>query len=729
MNMGTGNFTTERCGDMCVPALEEKFPDVERGIRTGSPGELLLAWTPVQPGQDSADAAEAEKKFMENTVLAVDSDFFKLFNFPLVRGNPETVLVEPWSLVMTEKMARKYFNSDDPVGQVIRINQSWLFTVTGVAADIPENTDLRFEFLVPFDFLQYFGYDMGNYGGNPFNNYLYLRYPEYAEQLKDQLYETFKPHLTHDVEITYNLLPFSRYHLFGEGKTIYPVIVFSVLSFLILLIACINFMNLSTARYISRTIEVGIRKVAGATRWQLIRQFMGEALVLVFIAINLAILALDLIIPGFNRSFDAHIRLDLADPMLIINLAGILIVTSIIAGSYPALFLSSFRPAQVLKKEFLSGKKGLGLRKALVITQFSFSFLFLVTTTFTFKQYNHLRTGDIGISRENIVYFPVRGELADHYNAIKADLLKNPDIRYVTTASKVPLYIDRGEFEWGKEPEVTNDLARVIEVGYDFDKVFDLHLTDGRFYSPDHSMDSVNAMIVNENLAKALGYETPVDSDFYLFNNKYTIIGVVRDFNSFPVKLGGDKLMLQYSCDPQDKLIFISIAPGNRQGIIKYIEQVHDRFNPAYPFIYFMLDDYQDPIIAFMKPTARTILHFTFFGIFISCLGLFGLAVFTSEQRTKEIGIRKAMGSSGTKIMLLFSIDFLRLVVISLIIGIPVSYLMVRIMLRQFIMQVSIDPVIFTGAALLVLVISLITVSYQSVRSANMNPANTLRYE
>ena len=729
MNMGTGDFTTQRCGGMCVPALEEKFPEIERGIRTGSPGELLLSWTPVGAGQDSASAAGQEKKFMENKILAVDSDFLKLFNFPLVRGNPETVLTEPWSLVMTGKMAQKYFGSDDPIGQVIRINQDYAFTVTGVAKDVPENTDLKFEFLVPFDFLRNLNFYLDEYGGNPFNNYLFINPPESASKIKEQLAGFFKTYLNQDIKVTYNLMPFSRMHLFGESKSIYGALLLSVLSFLILLIACINFMNLSTARYISRTTEVGIRKVAGATRWQLIRQFMGETLVMVFIAVNLSILALDMVIPDFNRVFRTNIRLDLTDPVLIASLAGVMLITAVIAGSYPAFFLSSFRPVQVLRKEFLSGKRGLGLRKALVIAQFGFSFLFLVVTAFTYRQYKYLHTGDLGITRENIVYFPVRGEVADHYNEIKADLSSNPDILDVTTASKIPLYIDRGEFEWGKERDVTNDLARVIEVGYDFDKTFDIKIVDGHFFSPEHAMDSVNGMVINESLVKALGYDTPVDSDFYLFNNKYTIIGVVKDFNSFPVKLGGEKLLLQYTCDPRGKFIFIRTAPGDRQGIIKYIEKIHDRYNPAYPFIYFMLGDYEDPISAFMKPLSKIILYFSLFGIFISCLGLFGLSAFTAQQRIKETGIRKAMGSSVESIMLLFSADFIKLVVLSLFVSIPVSCLLVRVMLRQFVERVSLDPVIFIGAALLILVISLLTILYQSVKSANMNPADTLRYE
>ena len=724
MNLGDSEYTTDRCGALCAPALAENFPDITMAVRTGQPGEMLLAWNPELVREK--DLSTEEKKFIEEQVLAVDSLFLELFTFKLLQGNPETVLDEPYSIVLSKEMAEKYFGQVDPMDQVIRINEEYEFKVTGIVEDVPDNSSIQFEFLIPFSFLKELGFFMDQYEGNPFGNSLYIENPDNYKMISSQLPEFFTGRYDSDVESVQKLLPFSRQHLFGETRTFWAVLLFSILSFLILIIACINFMNLSTARYIGRTIEVGIRKVSGATRWQLIKQFMGETLILVFIALNIALLLIDLYLSEFNRIFESNLKMNLADPWLIACLLGIMFVTGVIAGSYPALFLSSFKPVQVLRKQFLSGKKGGGLRRILVIVQFTFSIIFIIVTVFIFLQFGHMRSANLGFSRENIIYFPLRGDLCDTYYEAKNELLSHPGILYVSTASHIPTFVDRGELEWGTEPEQPNELARIIEAGYDFDKTFDIKLVEGRYYSEDYATDSTSAMIVNESVVHALGYESAIGQDFYLFDDKYIIIGVVEDFVSFPVKLGGDKLFIQFGNTEQ--FMFIKTA-GDKAEILNYIEQVHEKFNPHYPFVYFNIEDYQDPVSENIQPTGMIILYFSIFGIFISCLGLFGLSIFSAEQRIKEVGIRKAMGSSSQKIMFHISKDFLKLIIISFLIGIPLARLLVGLVLRQMSDRVTISAWVFILAATMILVVSVLTISYQAIRSANRNPADSLRYE
>ncbi len=727
LDLGTGDYTTDRSGGAYAQALKEGFPEVMDAVRVKAAGELLLAYYPHMIDSSVHQSPLDEKKFIEDLVVATDSNFFQIFTFPLIKGDPQSALKDPYSIVLTKKMAEKYFGEEDPMDQIIQINRKYDFKVTGIADEFPENSTINFEFLVPFTFLSELGFKIDNYPGNPFFTFLLLKDPDTYKELSDQLPGFFSDRMDSEIKSVQKLLPFSRMRFFGEGRGFYAVLILSILAFLILIIACINFMNLSTARFLTRTKEVGIRKVVGASRRQLIRQFIGETMIMSFLAINIAVLAADIILPSFNKLLKTELTLNLTNPVFFILLILLMLITGLIAGSYPAFFLSSFKPVDVLRKTMITGSRGGLLRKILVVVQFTFSIGFIIATIVVFLQFNYLQSSNLGVNRENIIYLPVRGELENNFDRFRHDLLANPDIISVTSGSHVPVFVDQGEVEWGLKAEDINDIARILWVSYDFQKTFDIKLTEGRFYSTEYPTDSVDKIIVNEAVIRKLDLEEPVGKTFYLYKEPYTIIGVVEDFISFPVKLGGENLILPF--DKVGNYIFIKTTKINQPATLNYIEAAHEKFNPYYPFIYFHMDEYLDPISGGMNIASRLILGFTFFGIFISCLGLFGLSTFMIEQKTKEIGIRKAMGASNKRILLVVNTEFLKLVIIAYIISTPLSILLTKVMLKEFSARPEVGSNLYIYTGILVLAISFLTILYQTLHAARRNPAESLRYE
>jgi len=727
MDLGSGEYTTDRSGGAYAQALKEGFPEVENTARIAMVTELLLAYYP--DAMDSLDQATQpdQKKFIEELVIATDSSFFQIFTFPLLRGDPQTALKEPYSIVITKEMAEKYFGDEDPMDRIIRINQKYDFKVTGVADEYPDNSTIRFDFLIPFPFIAELGSQIDSYYGNPYFTFLLLNNSDHYKSLSDQLPEFFSKLFDDDIIVTQKLLPFSKMNFYGESHGFYPVLILSILAFLILMIACINFMNLSTARFLTRTREVGIRKVVGASRPKLIRQFIGESMIMAFLSVNIAILVVDIILPTFNQLLGAKLTLDLKNPVFIILLIILMFLTGIIAGSYPAFFLSSFRPADVLKKDQVSGSRGGRLRKVLVVVQFIFSFIFIIGTIGLYKQFNYMQTSKLGVNRENILYLPVRGELTDNYHYMKQELLNNTDILSVTSSSQIPVFADRGETKWGLHSEDQNDLARILYIGYDFEKTFGINLEEGRSYSTEFAGDSIEKIIVNKAAIRKLDLDTAIGKTIYLLEKPYTIIGMTDDFISFPVDIGGEILLLPFQ--EVGNFIFIKTRETRQASTLSFIENIHEKFNPDFPFIYFYMDDYLDPISKTMDIAKKIILFFTFFGIFISILGLFGLSTFSIEQKTKEISIRKAMGASIRRILLMVNTEFLKLVCIGFLIALPLSIVLVNLMLKGFSRTIELGPGIFIYTGLLMLVISSMTILYQALRAATRNPAESLRYE
>ena len=727
-------YTTDRTAGAYAHAVKENFKEIVSATRFSNVGELVLNYQPDSEVEINEQASKSnikttipEKKFLEINGMAADSTVFEIFTFPFLQGNPSTALTQPNSIVITEEISEKYFDSNDPMGKIIRINNKYNFTVTGVIENVPENSSIQFDFLVPFDFLVKLGYNIDWFTGNPYYTYVLFRDNNSWQNVSRQLTDFFKDIHDHDLESKQFLTPLKKVYLFGETKGIIGIILFSILSLLILLIACINFMNLSTAQYITRTKEVAIRKVVGARRQQLIKQFLGESLLMVFISMNIAIFLIDLFISEFNTAVQANISLDLTNYKFLFLLVGIILFTGIVAGSYPAFFISGFKPVDIIKNAFKNGKRGARFKKILVVIQYSFALLLMIITIIVYKQYNYVRTTDLGISRDNIIYIPVRGELKDKHEVFKNRLEQNPDILHVTTCSKIPFFIDQGEFEWGETSDKINTMARIAWVGYDFLETFDLELKAGRFYSRNLSSSNKGSMVINESMVKELGWESPVGRSFYLWDDRYTIIGVVEDFFSFPAKLGGEAIMLPFGLI--EDYLFIKIETGRETSAISYIEKVFSEIDPVYPFTHYFLDDYVDPVYAISEITNKIVLFFTLLGILISCLGLFGLVTYSTEMRTKEIGIRKVMGSSVSRIIMLLSKESIKLVFIAFLIAYPIAIILMQFMFKLLAYHTSVGIWIFIASGVLVFIIVILTIGFKTYKTSIQNPALSLRYE
>lgn len=722
IQISDGTYKASRCGSAYAPALASEFPEIRKTVRLGPQLELLLST------EKKATSVSPERiKFIEKRVVAADSTFFEIFTFPLVEGNPKTALLDPFSIVLTQRMAEKYFGSQSPMGKVIRISDTFNFIVTGVARDIPENSSIKFDFLVPFWFMEEMGYDLNSHEGTNFSSFVLLLNNADYEGLNAKIPGYLNSLHTSELNPYQFLTPLKRIHLYGEELNYVGVYLNSIVAIMILLIACINFINLSTARSLSRAREVGIKKVAGATRSQLIRQFLGESLVMTIIAVNLALLIVEKILPYSGKMLPARLSVHYDDLNFMLGIVVLTIVTGLLAGSYPAFILSSFKPATILRSKLISGSRGGRSRKVLVVMQYTFSILFIICTVVMTRQYDHLLNADPGFNRENILYFRLRGNTHKTYHLMKEELVRNPSIRKVTTASDIPSNILRGDIEWGDHARKKNVIARIMWCGYDFPATLGITMKAGRFYSTDYALDSTDAIVVNEEVVKIMGWKNPVGQRFLLFDKEYTVIGVVGKICFFPFNIGGSALILPFGAS--NDYVYLHLQEGWSDEIIESISNTFEKYNPAYPFEYSFLKDYKYDMLKYADASKRIFLFFSFLGIFVSCLGLLGLAIFVAEQKRKEICIRKAFGSTDFQIGHYFISHFTNLVLVANLIAIPVSYLILHRILQFFIQRTELSWWIFALAAVISFAVSMLTVTSQLFKVTGSNPANYLRYE
>ncbi|MCK5371575.1 MAG: FtsX-like permease family protein, partial [Cyclobacteriaceae bacterium] len=506
------------------------------------------------------------------------------------------------------------------------------------------------------------------------------------------------------------------------------IIIFGVIGLSILLIASINYVNLSTAKSIDRAKEVGIRKTGGAGRWQLIKQFLAESLLTTLASVNLAILMVELILPYFNNSFEAQIAIPYQTPSFWIFIIGLVLLVGILAGFYPAFMLSSFKPSLILKN-FQGGKsRGARLRKVLVVSQFTITIFFIICSIFLYKQASYVGTADLGIEKENVIYIPTRGKLWEKFDEIKGEILNESYVKYVTTTSELPNYVQHGEIDWGVETEKQNAVARIMWCSEDMPETFGLELASGRFYDKERQSDLDEGIIVNEEIVKMLNYEgDPIGQRFRFWDHEKTIIGVVKNFTFFPINIGGKAIIIPYRNINAN--ICIKTTDGFDKTSLARLETIFKKHNPNYPFEHYALSDLKYPFMTATEQLIPILFYFSLFGVFISCLGMFGLSLFTVEKRTKEIGIRKVFGASISRITILLSQTFIKLVLIANLIALPLAYLALRGILNFFVAKVNLSPFIFIGTGLLILIIALLTVFWQSITVARKNPADSLRYE
>jgi putative ABC transport system permease protein len=684
-----------------------------------------------------------DKKFYENDFVAVDPSFLKMFSFPLVKGDITTALTEPNTILITEETAARYFGTENPMGKVLTYNNNTDFKVTGLLKDVPRNSHIKFDFLVPFEStLRALGWTDSWWTDN-YTTYVQLAENASVQHISDKVYD-YKKKIYSESKTKLILQPLTDIHLrsdysidlYGstENKSIY-IYAFSLIALFILLIACINFMNLSTARSEKRSKEVGLRKVVGATRHQIIAQFYGESLFMTVISLVAAVFLVYLLLPAFNSLSGKMLTLDsMKEPLFLLGLLGIVLITGLVSGSYPALVLSSFKPVDSIKGTGLtfSSKSGKSLfRHSLVVVQFTLSIMLIVGTLIVYKQIHYMLNKELGYEKESMIYFRKRANVRNQYDAFKSELLRDPNITRVTASSDIPTYTvhSTGAFSWeGKDPETRFSIHQ-FSVDHDYIKTFNMNIIAGRDFSREFPVDdSTQSFIVNETAVQAMGLKNPVGTTFQLFKHRGQIVGIVEDFHYKSLQKEIEPLVLRI--DPGwDSYVFVKFRSEQTKEAIASVQRVYNAFNPDFPLEYTFLNEAVERLYDSEQKTKTIFNYFTFIAIFISCLGLYGLATHLAQQKTKEIGIRKVLGASIINIVTNLSKEFILLVCLANAIAWPLAYYFMNKWLKNFAYRTSMGLWIFILSALAVLVIALFTVSHQSIKAATANPVDSLRYE
>lgn len=695
------------------PALVEKFPEVTQQVR-------LI---------NSSQETVFEYKGQQTTVkrrLFTENNFFQIFSFPLVHGNPENVLQDPGSLVISESVAKNIFKDENPIGKSLRLNYNKSFKITGVMEDVPANSHLQFDFIIPLNYIPFFKDSQ-----NRWHNYWLSTYVRLDEKANVQALE---PKLV--LEGTQSILqPLREIYLYadqGQGAKIQNIYIFGFVAFFILLIACINFMNLSTARSMRRAKEVGLRKVVGAYRFQLVFQFLGESLIVSSVSLVLAAGLIELILPSFNQLADKHLNISLLNLNYILLILGVMVLTGLLAGSYPAFVLSAFRPIKVLKGNFQTSKQGMQLRRGLVVTQFSLSVILIICTIVVFSQLHYMQNKKLGFNRENVLKLPIRQDLASvHYKSLKQKLLSNPQIAQVSAAtnSLAGIFSSTTDVQWPGKPKDFALWITIQQADFNFLETFQIPLKEGRHFSSKLSTDSTN-YIINEKAAELMGLEDPLGQTLSFWGNSGKIIGVAENFHFKSLYHSIDPLI--FVIDPGEASdIYIRLQSDNIRETMAFIEKTWNTYNTQYPFEFTFVNQEFDRLYKKEEHLSQIFTYFALLAIFISCLGVFGLGAFTAQQRRKEIGIRKVLGASIPHILSLITKDFVYLVLIASVIAMPIAYYFMFTWLQEFAYRIHLLAYwyVFISSGILALLIALLTISSQAWQAARVNPVEVLKDE
>jgi putative ABC transport system permease protein len=716
------------------PAMKKDFPEVEQFVRL-EPNSLLVS--------------RGEMKFQEDKLAFADSSLFSVFTLPMLKGDPDKALTAPWQIVLTETTAKKYFGNAEPVGQTLYLTGSRLpVTVTGVMKDFPDNSHFKFDILVSMQtWTQKLNPGLDNQWEN-FNGYAYvlLHDAKDAPGLKAKLPAFIDRHIGKDLKqaqmtFTLDLEPMTSIYLRSkrgapESGSLSNIYIFSVIALFILLIASINFINLATARSAERAKEVGIRKVVGADRKQLTGQFLGESVLLCMISFLVAVGLCVLLLPLFNQLSGKTISHGIFEHGSTVGmLLLIAIAIGLFAGIYPAMVLSGFRPIAVLKGSFVTGKKGAFLRKGLVVSQFVISIALITGTLVVYYQLTYMRSQDLGFVKQQqlVLNFDGDSTIQQHYETFKQQLAAIPNVLSATVSGSIPgqgnptAYSQLENRSGVMQP--TN--LEMYSIDYDFVKQYGIKIVAGRAFSTSYPSDSTKSLLVNEATVSTLGFRSPGDiigKKFSQWGRQGTIVGVVKNFHINGLQ-GFIKPMSMRIRPGDFSYATVQVSGKDIPGVLSAVERLWKHTLPNRPFAYFFADEGFDKQYRSEDRFGQLFLNFAILAIFISCLGLLGLASYSTLQRTKEIGIRKVLGSSVGGIVNLLSKDFLKLVLIAFLIATPLAYLGMHKWLQDFAYRIDLSWWLFALAGALALLIALVTVSFHAVRSAMANPTKSLRTE
>ena len=714
--------TTPATPGTLAPALKAEIPEVENAVKVTWEQEDLLT---------VGDKANKEKGHYASP------EFFRMFSFPLVQGNPATAIASPTSIVISQKLARKYFGSESAaMGKTIRVNNKDNFLVTGILRDVPENSSMKFDYVLPEKHYEKDNQWLKEWGNNGIQTFALLRKNASADKVNAKIKRMVHRHDSTTANIDLFLHPYTDRYLYSnfengvrDGGRIEYVRMFSVVAIFILVIACINFMNLATARSAKRAKEVGVRKVVGAGQRLLVGQFIGEAVLIALMGMGLAVVIVLALLPTFNTLTEKQVALSLGDPAVGLTLLALTLFTGLLSGSYPALFLSSLQPVRVLKGTLKFSSGAVLFRKGLVVFQFAMSILLIVGTVVVFRQVQYIKSKNLGLNRENLVYLPLEGDLRKSFEPFKQDLLAAPGIKTVSMASGNAMAVGSSttSVKWkGKDPN-EKILFSQMAVGYDFMEAMGIQLKEGRTFSKAFTTDTAN-YIVNEEAARRIGLKPLLGQELTFWGKTGKIVGIMKNFHTQSLHAPIDPLIIRLK--PEDTYtVLVRTQPGQTTEALASMERVARKYNPAYPFKYDFADQEFERQYKSETVIGQLAKYFAFLAIFISCLGLFGLSAFTAEQRTKEMGIRKVLGASVTSIVSLLSKDFLKLVALAFVIAAPLAWYAVNQWLRNFEYKIAVGWSTFALAGVLALVIALLTVSFQSVKAALTNPVKSLRSE
>ncbi|RNC79300.1 MAG: FtsX-like permease family protein [Balneola sp.] len=699
------------------------------------------------------------KNLVQDRFFFADHDVFEVFSWNMVKGNPATALTSPDGLVITQSMAEVYFGDEDPIGKALDFSSQgteMVFQVNGVIEDVPENSHFKFDFLASMEpVVQFYGgYEqmMQNFGSNNFSTYLLLSEQTNPEELEAkfpaimnkafppdqfddgiQASDFMKLHLMNVTDIHLHSHLDSEIEANGNIEYVY---IYTAVAIFILLIACINFMNLSTARSARRANEVGLRKVMGAERTSLVRQFMGESFLLAFMALVLGIIFIEVLIPYFNNFVEKELVLNyFSDMRWTLGLLSIVVFIGLVAGSYPALFLSSFQPAVVLKGSFKSGGKHKWFRSGLVVLQFTISISLIASMGVVYNQLDYIQEKELGFNKDNIAVVPVSPEIEMNYADIRNRLLQQPGILDVSMQSRVPS--GRLLDSQGASAEIDGELVTVnfriadIHISHNFLDLFGLEIVAGRNFDINLASDSSEAFILNESSINRLGYSSSEDAIGKQFNyggRQGFITGVVNDFHFESLHQDIAPIVFVISSG-RNNTIAVKYNEAYEQETIAYLENTWANYRPNFPFDYYLIEDNFAGQYEGEERLGKVFSYFALLAIIIAALGLFGLASFTIQQRVKEIGIRKVLGASVSQIVYLLSTNFTKLVLIAFLLASPIAYFGMNKWLESFAYYKPISVWIFLVGGGIALAIALFTISFQAIRSALLNPAHTLKDE
>lgn len=724
-------------------ALRTDYPEIITACRIREAGDWLIKYE--------------NKKFNERNMLFADSTFFDVFSFELLKGDPKKALARPKSVILTESAASKYFGFEDPIGKMLKIeNDTTLYEVTGLMKDVPENSHFHFDLLASLVTLRgsqntfwishnFYTYILLKEGTDPYNfekkmESMIAKYvgPQIEQVLGISMEQFAKAGNTFgyfiqpikDIHLHSNL----QYEIESNGNIVYVYIFISIAIF-ILLIACVNFTNIATARASTRSKEVGIRKVVGAMKKHLVLQFLLEAFIICTISLILALVILEFFMPNLNNLVQLPLHIDYFGnaytiPMFLLTV----LLVSILAGGYPAFFLSSFKPIAVLKGKLKLGVKGGVLRAVLVIFQFIVSVFILLSTYTVFDQIHFVLNKDLGFEKENIVMIRRSDAIKNQMESFKSELRKLPGVISVTNSNVYPgeTFSNNAFFKEG-EPTSNTYLINQAWISFDYEKTFGFKIKEGRFFSPDFPTDS-NAIVINEATVKSLGLENPIGKHILQPRDEnqlqpLTIIGVVEDFHFKSLHTYIEPAAFTFMPGNWEGVVCVKIQEKNIPHTLNTIQNTWESFTSDYPFEYFFFEDHIKSLYKSEQRTSRVFVLFSVLSIIIAFLGLLGLISFMTEQRKKEVGIRKTFGSTSLNIVLIYCKEILKLIVIASVLAWPISYLVMKKWLQDFSYRVDIDYVMFIVIPIITILLSLLTVFYQAYVAARQNPAETLRYE